>query len=235
MRMYLKSVGLTAFFLLSIQIAVAQQPPPNQTTQNQAGQSQARIDAANQSIFGRVNQTAWFMEPNIRAQLSINNDQAARLNKAYAQFWNVYNRNQGQFNNSFTLTDAQRQNLLQASNQFYVDFGNASNGILEANQRERFRQLGVQYRGYHVFHDPMVLERLRLTNDQTTRIRHFEREYEQQLADTYKIRATDRTKFVTQLSDLRKDMFERINSVLTDEQRRIWKDMAGDVYTFRIQ
>ncbi len=237
MSLLIKSAIATTFIIMTSSLVMAQGiPPPQGNNQNnQAGNFQDRNNAVNLSIFGRVTQTPWFMDQATRTQLRINEEQAKRLNQSYAQFWNVYNRNTEPYNSSFNLTEAQRQNMLTASNQFYLGFGRNANDILTPEQRVRFFQLGNQYRGYSTFYDPTISERLRLSNDQLAQIRRYENDYNTQLAAYYKARAVDPTNAATQFNELRKDMNQRITSVLTAKQREAWKEITGDPYIFRIQ
>jgi hypothetical protein len=235
MRPFTKVLTSALVLALSTQGINARQgniPPPGQ---GQAAQAQNRADAANKAMFGQINQNAFFMDSAIRAQLNVNAQQADLLNRQYAQLWNVYNKTQSQFNNTPNLTDAQRQSMIQARNQFYSGLYRSSNDILDANQRARFAQLGLQYRGYQAFDDPIVTERLNLTNDQIIRLRRYEQDYDQQLATVYKLRATDATAFPEKFRELRREMNERINSVFTEPQRRVWKELYGDPHNFRIQ
>lgn len=209
-------------------VAQNTQPPgssaqPPTTNPNQAD--------PNQAIFGHINQTAWFMEPNIRAQMQINTEQANRLNQAYAQFWNVYNRNQPTITAGATITPEQQQAIINANNRFYLDFNRSANSILDPRQQARFNQLGFQYRGYDVFFDPLYIERLHLTQSQIQSLKKYEQDYDRQL----RIAMRNREEYPRKFNELRQDMMGRITSVLTDDQRKIWKELYGDPYTFVVK
>jgi hypothetical protein len=242
--MKLRMAGAACLMVLGVSAVCAQGTPPqggtpppqgNNPVNNQAGNTQDRVNAANQSIFGRVNQTAWFSDQAMRNQLKINEDQAKRLNDSYKQFWTVYHRNTEPFNNSFTLSDGQRQNLISASNQFYVDFGRSANDILTPEQRVRFFQIGNQYQGYGALYAPTISERLRLSADQLTQLRRFENDYNTRLADYYKVRTVDPTTSAMRFEEILKERNERITSVLNEEQRQAWKEIVGEPYRWRIE
>jgi hypothetical protein len=231
----LRAFSLSLFALATsatMVFAQAQPPPQGNNPNTQAGNTQQRINDANVNMFGQINKTPWFMDQAMRTQMKINEQQAARLNQSYNQFFNVYNRNiQGM--NMANLTDEQRRNWLTANNQFYTDFNRGINDVLSPEQRVRFNQLGYQYRGYGALYDPAVSERLRLSNDQLTQLRRYEADYNTQLATLYK--APDNTNFSTQLGALRNDLNQHIASVLNEQQRGYWQQLVGEPYDWRYE
>jgi len=186
---------------------------------------------ANAQVFGGINQTPWFSNAEIRAQARISDEQFKRLNTAYGQAWNNYNKGIGQLGDLSEQDRARR--LQELSGGFYKDFGGTMNDVLPQEQRQRFGQLGVQYRGYDAFGDPTITESLRLTEQQRQQFQRYGQDYSTQLGEIYRGVGDDRTGAGRRFNDLRKSMGERINSTLTEEQRGRWRDMVGDPYNFQ--
>jgi hypothetical protein len=228
--------SIACLFVMNLSGIYAQGAPPqgNNAQNNQAGNTADRVNAANPAIFGRLNQTPWFSDQALQAQLKINEEQAKRLNDSYNKFWSVYHRNTQPFNTSFTLSDGQRQTMLTASNQFYVDFGRSVNDILTPEQRVRFFQLSNQYQGYGALYAPAISDRLKLTSEQLTQLRRYENDYNTRMAEYYKVRGVDPTTSAMRFEEVQKELNERITSVLTEEQRQAWKELIGEPYRWRI-
>ncbi len=91
--------------------------------------------------------------------------------------------------------------------------------ILTPSQRVRLRQLALQSEGPTAFREPEVVEALGLTPGQRERIRALEEEsLFSQMRDLHAGKAPD---------DAGKPAMERIVAVLTEEQARRWKELAG--------
>jgi hypothetical protein len=205
-----------------IQAQKAAQQAAQQALRNQAAEAQRALT---------ITQTPWFAEQNLRNQLRLTDDQFNRLNTAYGQQWNRYNTAQGQLG---TLSDQQRtQREQELSGAFYKDFGQGTNDVLQPEQRQRFNQLGLQYRGYDAFNDPAIRERLRLTDRQLELMRRQGEEYGTRLGEILKNRTgTDQDAYRKQFEGLQKEMHARITTVLTEEQRAAWRELTGEPYDF---
>lgn len=208
---------------------------PNPGSLNQAGP----VNVPSQTTFGSINQKPWFMNPYNQAQLNINAQQAKLLNQQYVLHYGSHNQDQAQLHGATELTDEQRKLQLQSTNHFYDNFIKSTNDILDSQQRARFNQLNLQYRGYQAFSDPAVARRLQLSTDQLAQLRNNEQTYNQQLDSVYKLRPTDPTSdpslFPKRFAELRTDMHGQINAVLTPEQQVTWKELIGDQYNFRVE
>lgn len=214
--------------------AFAQQggnPPPTgqRSAQPQGGQT------VQVNTFGQINQNPWFANPAIRTQLKLNDDQWTRMNQTYAQYYGTYNKAITPFNNVANLTDAQRQSLIESQNRFYSDFGNSTASFISPEQQARLQQLARQYRGYGVFSDPTLTERLKLEQDQRDRLLRYQQEYNTQLANYYRSLQTSPDPEGTRFNAIRQEMFNQINSAFNENQRIIWKELIGDPYSFQIR
>jgi len=208
-----------------------------QTGQNQAqsGQGQSGQGQSGQvkgSFQGGIQQTPWFNNPDIRQQFKMNDDQFNRLNSAYQEAWNRYQKGTGQLDK--TLTDDQRrQRMGELEQGFYKDFSAATNNIIsDPQQRQRYNQLDLQYRGYGAFNDPTLTERLKLTPEQRAKFNEFGQDWSKRMNELGTTYQTDREGANKRFSKMQGEMGERINSVLTPEQQKTWRQMTGDPYNF---
>jgi serine/threonine protein kinase len=93
--------------------------------------------------------------------------------------------------------------------------------LLTNSQRLRLRQIGLQAEGLTAFGDAEVVSELKLTNAQRERIRLIA---EENYLDWMKNQSGNTGKTPGSLG---KSANERIVAVLTEEQRRRWRDMTG--------
>ncbi|MFT3883615.1 MAG: hypothetical protein QM703_28700 [Gemmatales bacterium] len=219
---------------MTAQYAFAKQrgnPPPGGQ-----GNAQPPVNATAQvNPFGQISQNPWFANPAIRANLNLTNDQFTRMNQTYAQYYGTYNKAITPFNNSTNLTDAQRQSIIDAQNRFYLDFGNSTASFISPEQQARLQQLSRQYRGYGVFADPSITERLRLDQEQRDRLTRYQQVYNTQLANYYRSLQTTPDPEGTRFNTIRQEMFNQINSAFNENQRVIWKELIGDPYNFPVR
>jgi hypothetical protein len=214
--------------------ANGQAPPANGQAPPTNGQAPPTALGAGGSaqIFGGINQTPWFAPTQLRSQLGLTPNQFTQLNNAYAQAWSAYNSSMSQLGN---LNEAQHAARMQElSNSFYQNFNQSAASILTDPSRQRFGQLGLQYRGYQAFMDPAIAQQMKLTADQQRRIALVQQQYEGRLSQFARENGpgSDRVGLSRQFNDLRKAMNHDIESVLRPTQLRQWQTMTGNWYDF---
>jgi len=110
--------------------------------------------------------------------------------------------------------------------------------ILNADQQKRFRQLELQQAGVGAFMRKDVIEELKLTKEQTEKIRALQREQQQavrgafQGVDFRNMTPEDREKMQAKMAGLRKAALDKALAVLTEEQQKQWKGMLGEPFKF---
>jgi hypothetical protein len=128
-----------------------------------------------------INQTPWFSNPQIRAQIGLNEQAFTQLNTAYGQAYTKYNSGVSTLGNN--LTPEQRiQRMQDLQNRFYKDFTPAvHNSITDPTQLTRYNQLYLQFQGYGAFNDPQVQQKLNLTPQQMQQLQQQAQQYNQQV------------------------------------------------------
>jgi len=236
--------ALAGLFVLTTSVAAQTQGQPGQPRQGgtqQGGTQQGGTQQVGRQPgttqqggnFGGMNQTPWFGNQDIRQNLKLNNDQFNQLNRAYSNAWNRYQ--QGITALDSNLTDQQRQQRMQAMQQeFGKNFSTAANDIFTSpEQRQRFEQLGMQFRGFGAFSDPMVQQKLNLTAEQRQKLNQLNQDWQRQMDTLNQKFQTDPKAVTTQFNDMRKQFDTRLNSVLSQEQQQSWRQMTGDPFNFQ--
>jgi len=179
----------------------------------------------------RYAQTPWYGEPGIRQQLKLTDEQYARLNQVYTKAYNTFNQSAADLGN---LTDQQRQErIAQNYSTFYKNLDTSSQDLLSPEQRTRYSQLWMQYRGYDSLLDPTVRQKLNLTDAQVAELRQYNTDYQQKMNDYIQQYGTNRDAAMKGYQVLQPQVGQRINQVLTEQQRGQWGEITGSPYRFQ--
>lgn len=121
-------------------------------------------------------------------------------------------------------------------------FGNRSldndfDGVVDSTftdpaMRQRFNQLNWQYQGPAAFNNRQIQQQLNLTAQQRQQLRSLAGEWRQQLLNARRDNRTNLT--AEQFEALRNRFNQRLNTVLTPEQQRMWTQMIGEPYDFPV-
>ena len=227
-------IALTGF------VAVLSSAPVEAQQQGQGPQGQAQKAPAAQGAgtqeggYNRgIGRTPWFNNLEIRHQFKLTDEQYNQLNKGYAESYGQYQ--QGMQNLGKDLTAEQRAQKMGEMHQgFNKTFSTTANEVFtDPQQRSRYDQLYLQYQGYNAFADPTVQQKLNLTSEQRQQIGQYGQEWHQQMDDLGRTYQTDREDTTTKYNEMRKQSGERMNTVLTPEQRTSWQQMTGETYNFQ--
>jgi len=105
--------------------------------------------------------------------------------------------------------------------------------VLNAKQATRLRQIDLQVRGVNAFNDSKVQSQLKITDEQKENIKTIITESgkeRQELAKEAFGGGGDFKSFQEKSTALDKETNEKIQGVLTADQRKQWKQMTGDEF-----
>jgi Spy/CpxP family protein refolding chaperone len=104
--------------------------------------------------------------------------------------------------------------------------------ILNADQMKRYRQLELQRQGSAALAETEVQTELKLTADQKTKVESILGEQREAMREARESAAGDREAMRTKTAEIRKKSGEKLEALLTDEQKTQWKAMLGAPFTF---
>jgi Spy/CpxP family protein refolding chaperone len=107
--------------------------------------------------------------------------------------------------------------------------------ILKPEQVKRFEQLQLQQAGVMAFGMPRVQEGLKITDEQKTKIRDINQEFQPKMNEARQGFQDDREAAMKKMADLRKEQTEKVMAVLTAEQRTSYKDMTGEPFEIKME
>ena len=100
---------------------------------------------------------------------------------------------------------------------------------LKKEQRQRLKEIELQFAGLLCLTRPEIAKQLKLTDEQMKRVPVMQKEGRQELEDLlYTARLEERKEKV---AELRKTSREKMQKLLTDDQKRTWAQMQGKQFT----
>jgi len=136
------------------------------------------------------------------------------------------------------MPQEERRQKSQALNKTVSDETLAAvSGILNADQMKRLKQIELQQAGMQAFTRPDVQKALTLTDEQKDAIKTIDEEAAKKRQELFQQgggrRQAGGGQGQSQMATLRKETMERVQKLLTADQKKTWKDLTGD--TFEIQ
>lgn len=192
--------------------------------------AQATQPAQPRPPFPGVNVPLFQMQ-DVRRDVNITDQQLGRLNQSLETV-------QGRFRNDFAGLEKLNERERAARSQelarnFNTELMKASGDVLSAEQMNRLRQLELQRQGIQVFSDPDVQKRLNLTDQQRTQLRDLGDTTDKGIREIRGNRELKREDAIKRFDTLDQQTRERINTILTEQQRKTWAEMIGKPFTFR--
>jgi hypothetical protein len=180
-----------------------------------------------------LGQNAWFGNPNVQQQLNLGNNQFSQLNQAYGNTFNAYQQAIAGLDKS--LTPQQRSQRMQELQQnFYKSYADSTSKIIpDPQMRSRYEQLHLQYRGVDAFNNPIIQNKLLLTEAQRQQFSNFNSEWLNNMGALHREYQTDPQGAAKQFDNLYRQDLERMYKALTPQQRQLWNQMRGESYDFQ--
>src|SRR5262249_37630555 len=125
------------------------------------------------------------------------------------------------------LSNEERQKLLRTVGE---ESQKAIAGVLDEKQMKRFKQIGWQASGANALNDPDVQKTLKLSDEQKKKLQDIIADSTRKMREAFQ-GGGGREK----IQEIRKETQDKANGVLTDEQKKSWKEMQGAPFEFQFQ
>jgi hypothetical protein len=106
--------------------------------------------------------------------------------------------------------------------------------ILKPDQLKRLKQIELQALGLAAFTKESVVKDLKLTDGQTAKIKGLSEDLDKDIREMFKEATKD--KFIEtfkKAAEMRTAILDKVTGVLTDDQKKKWKEMTGDKYELK--
>jgi hypothetical protein len=113
----------------------------------------------------------------------------------------------------------------------------ALGSILKPEQLKRLKQIELQTQGARAFTNAEVQKSLKLNNDQIEKIKTINDDARAEMQSLFSSGGGGRGNPANfeKMQAMRKETLTKIENVLTDEQKKTWKDMTGDPFQLQMQ
>ncbi len=110
---------------------------------------------------------------------------------------------------------------------------------LKPDQAKRFKQIQVQVKGIRAFSDEDTLKSLKLTDKQKEEIaaelKDLKKDSEELFKDLPRGDREKRQEAFKKAAEMTKATTDKITGTLTDDQKKAWKDMAGEKFEIKTE
>jgi Spy/CpxP family protein refolding chaperone len=209
---------------LTASVLLAQNPAPpaqnsNPATGTRGGQGQSSFPSP------------LYRQDDVARSLNLTADQLSRLNRATDDLQSRY---RSDFDRLGSLSDRERAaRSADLMRRYGTDWSKATSDIFNDQQRSRYGQLDLQYRGIGAFSDPELQRRMNLTDQQIAQMRDLDTWSLERMREFPERMRTSQDRGAQAWSDYRRQGQERLNKILTPEQQRAWSQITGEPYNFR--
>lgn len=106
--------------------------------------------------------------------------------------------------------------------------------VLNPDQVKRFKQITLQTQGVRAFSDETVQKELKLTDDQKDKIKTINDDMRQEMQSVFS-GGGDPQENRKKMQTLQKETMEKVSAVLTDDQKKTWKEMTGEPFEVKFE
>jgi Spy/CpxP family protein refolding chaperone len=170
----------------------------------------------------------------VQTEIKATEDQVSKLN-TFAE--EMRGKQREAFQGLQDLSQEERREKMQAIQKtMAADINKGLAEILKPEQVKRFHQIQTQQAGAQAFvNSPAVADRLKLTDDQKSKIRDINMETMQAMGELRQQFQDDREGAMKKMAELRKSAMEKAVEVLTADQKATWKELTGEPYEVKFE
>jgi Spy/CpxP family protein refolding chaperone len=168
--------------------------------------------------------------PEVQAELKLTDEQKTKISEMLGQ---LGGGRRGQGGQSRDLSREEREKQLaerRANEEKQIQ------AILNEDQLKRYHQLQLQRQGLLALRDAPVRDALKLTDDQRSKVDGILKEQADETQKALESAGGGRRgrggAARAQLAEIRKKTEEKLEAVLTDDQKKQWKEMLGPAFKF---
>jgi hypothetical protein len=162
----------------------------------------------------------------VQKELKVDKDQADKLKEAVQK---VRDKHMDDFAKLRDLDQAERRTKGQELARTVSEETLAAAGeVLKPEQVKRLKQIELQQAGAQAFGRPDVQRALALTDDQKAKLKESAEETAKQLRELRQGGNAGGNR--EKAAALRKESLEKAQGVLTDDQKKTWKEMTGEPF-----
>jgi len=176
--------------------------------------------------FGMGGGTAILMAPNVQKDLKLSDEQVGKVQDTLRE---IREKHQDDYAGLRDASQEERQTKMQSLNKTISSEVKKALSFSD-EQSKRFDQISLQARGLQAFSDPTVQEKLKLSDDQRSKIREMGESARESARGAFNKDASEeeRTEARKKMAASSRENMAKVQALLSDDQKKAWKELTGD-------
>jgi Spy/CpxP family protein refolding chaperone len=191
-----------------------------------AGQAQAQQGGG----MGMGGGAQLYVNPSVQKELKFTEEQTTKARTVMADLREKYQEKITEARESQDFAQMQKLNLERNA-----EAKKAMADVLKPDQIKRFGQIQMQQMGAMAFQNADVLQKITLTDDQKSKVKEITDDLQAQRRELFQGFQDDREGTLKKMATLNKETNEKALAVLTDEQKKTWKEMTGEPFEVKYE
>jgi Spy/CpxP family protein refolding chaperone len=168
----------------------------------------------------------------VQKELKMTDDQTKKVTDAFKE---VQDKHRDEFAGLQDLQgDERREKMQEIMKKVNEEQTKVISEVLSADQVKRLNQIELQNSGPRAFTQEKVQKDLKLTDDQKDKIKTIADDLNQEMQGL-RGGGGDFQENMKKMASMRKEAVEKITAVLTDDQKKAWKELTGEPYEVKFE
>jgi Spy/CpxP family protein refolding chaperone len=168
----------------------------------------------------------------VQEELKLDKDQVDKLTAAFEKF---REDNKDDFAKLGRDSNASREEREAAMKKIGEGSRKVAADVLKPEQMKRLKQIQVQQEGVRAFANPEVEKDLKLTDKQKDELKTIAEDLQKQQREIFQNAGGNREEARKKMTDLRKEKMDAALKVLTDEQKKTYKELTGAHFEIKFE
>jgi hypothetical protein len=193
-----------------------------------AGSVQAQGQGRGRGFGGGMGGGMLLGNEGVQKEIKATDEQVEKLQKLSES---MREKGRAEFEKYQDLSQEERREKMQAfAKSMNEEMNKELKEILKPDQLKRFNQIALQVRGSQAFADAEIQAKLDLTADQKDKIKGIQEDSNKKMQEIREANQGDFQAMMPKFQALRKETNEKTTAVLTDSQKKTWKELTGEPF-----
>ncbi len=167
----------------------------------------------------------------VQKELKLTDEQIEKADKAATE---MREKNTEKFTEIRSLEgDERTQKMAELQKEIASETKKVAGTILKPEQAKRFEEISLQIRGAQAFSDSEVQGKLKLTDDQKSKLKSMSDEMQARRREVFAEFQNDREAATKKMTEMQKEGNDKAMALLTDDQKSTWKGLIGSPFDYK--
>ncbi len=171
--------------------------------------------------------------PDVHKELKLSEEQVGKLTALAEE---LQGSMQDRFQGLQDLSPEERRDaMMKMQKEMNEEVAGKVKGYFSEEQMTRYNQLVLQSRGAQAWADEEIATKLKITDEQKKKLAEIQEAYMAEMRDSRQGGGGDPQAMQAKMAEMRKANTEKVMAVLTPDQKKMWSEMTGKPFEFRMQ